>query len=99
MADVFDQVPPDRTQLRLEQIWSLPDEPTDLERLRAVVPINPTHAAVIRERIEALEAASPRCAITSASRSSRALTWSTPRHGAPDSGTAWSSAWSHIGAG
>jgi hypothetical protein len=55
MADVFDQVPPDRTRLRLEQIWSLPQAPTELERLRAVVPVNPTHAAVLRERIEALE--------------------------------------------
>jgi hypothetical protein len=59
MADVFDQVPPDRTRLRLEQIWSLPEEPTELERLRAVVPINPTHAAVLRERIETLEGRLP----------------------------------------
>ena len=55
MADVFDQLPPDCTRLRLEQIWSLPKAPTELERLRAVVPINPTHAAVLRERIDALE--------------------------------------------
>lgn len=59
MADVFDQLPPDRTQLRLEQIWSLPEEPTEVDRLRAVVPVSPTHAAVIRERIEALEGRLP----------------------------------------
>jgi hypothetical protein len=59
MADVFDQIPPDRTRLRLEGIWSLPGEPTELERLRAVVPIDPTHAAVLRERIEALEGCLP----------------------------------------
>jgi hypothetical protein len=59
MADVFDQVPPDRTRLRLERIWSLREEATELERLRAVVPVNPTHAAVIRERIEALEGRLP----------------------------------------
>lgn len=59
MADVFDQLPPDRTRLRLEGIWSLPAEPTELERLRALVPINPTHAAVLRERIEALEGRLP----------------------------------------
>lgn len=59
MADVFDQVPPDRNRLRLERIWSLPDQPTELERLRAVVPINSSHAAIIRARIEALEGRLP----------------------------------------
>jgi hypothetical protein len=59
MADVFDQLPPDPTRLRLERIWSLREEPTELERLRAVVPISLTHAAVLRERIEVLEGRLP----------------------------------------
>jgi hypothetical protein len=72
MADVFDQVPPDRAQLRLEWIWSLPEQATEVERLRAMVPVNPTHAALIRERSRPWKAGSPRRVTTSASRSGRA---------------------------
>ena len=57
--DVGKPALPAREILRLERAYALPENATEVDRLRAVVPVNLKHAQAIQARIDVLEGRLP----------------------------------------
>jgi hypothetical protein len=57
--DVDEPTLPAREILRLERAYALPENATEVDRLRAVVPVSLKHAQAIQARIDVLEGRLP----------------------------------------